>query len=454
MDVTTAIDLQSLVDSHERPFVVIDRNFKIVAINGAYEQVYGANREKMVGRHCYEVSHHNDRPCFELGEECPHQPVMTKGEQCSCLHVHYDDDGRVHRVRINAYPLHDHRGEMYLGEAIQELSEPDEHRRDQIHMVGTSVVFLETLEQLNLAALSDAPVLLEGETGTGKDLAANFIHLRSDRHDKPFLTLDCTVLTESLFESEVFGHAHGAFTGSVGEKEGLFELVDGGTLFLDEIGEIPATLQAKLLRVLETGEYRRVGGRQTRHTNARIICATNRNLAADVDAGSFREDLYYRIACLHVRIPALRERPRDIPVLAEALLDRISESTSKAYELVPDAIGELETYSYPGNIRELRNILSAAATHSTARKISAADITAVIDGIKCRRQTDNTTTFAAAASSPARTSHQAVPTLNDLEVEHMASLLKQHHGNRRKAAIALGISERTLYRKLKRYGLT
>jgi len=453
MEVTTAIDLQSLVDSHERPFVVIDHNFRIVAVNGAYEQVYGANREQMVGRHCYEVSHHNDRPCFELGEECPHQPVMTKGEHCSCLHVHYDDDGRVHRVRINAYPLHDHRGEMYLGEAIQELSEPDEHRRDQIRMVGTSAVFLKTLEQLNIAALSDAPLLLEGETGTGKDLAANFIHLHSDRHDKPFLTVDCTVLTEPLFESEVFGHERGAFTGSVGDKEGLFELVDGGTLFLDEIGEIPATLQAKLLRVLETGEYRRVGGRRTCYTNARIICATNRNLAADVDAGSFREDLYYRIACLHVRIPALRERPRDIPVLAQALLDRISESTGKAYELVPDAIGKLETYCYRGNIRELRNILSAAAARSTARKISAADITAVIEAIKCRRQTDNTISPADATSSPVSTTSQAASTLNDLEVEHIARLLKQLDGNRRKVATALGISERTMYRKLKRYGL-
>ncbi|MFQ5644432.1 MAG: sigma-54 interaction domain-containing protein, partial [Thiogranum sp.] len=332
---------------------------------------------------------------------------------------------------------------------------PDEHCRDQIRMVGTSAVFLKTLEQLNLAALSDAPLLLEGETGTGKDLAANFIHLHSGRHDKPFLTLDCTVLTESLFESEVFGHERGAFTGSVGEKEGLFELVDGGTLFLDEIGEMPASLQSKLLRVLETGEYRRVGGSRIRHTNARIICATNRNLAADVEAGSFREDLYYRTACLHIRIPALRERPRDIPLLAEALLDRIGESTGRVYELVPDAIGELESYSYPGNIRELRNVLSVAAARCTARQISAADISAVIDGMKCRRHKDNNSdTPVAVASAPARAPGKAVSSLNDLEEAHIARLLKQFDGNRRKVATALGISERTMYRKLKRYGLS
>ncbi|HHH43304.1 MAG TPA: AAA family ATPase, partial [Gammaproteobacteria bacterium] len=413
----------------------------------------GAQREQMVGRPCYEVSHHNDRPCFELGEECPHQRVMAKGECSSCLHVHYDDEGHVHRVRIKAYPLHDHSGQLYLGEAIQELSEPDEQHHDRLRMVGTSAAFLETLEQLNLAAVSDAPVLLEGETGTGKDLAANFIHLHSSRQNKPFLTLDCTVLTESLFESEVFGHERGAFTGSVGVKEGLFELVDGGTLFLDEIGEIPATLQAKLLRVLETGEYRRVGGRRIRHTNARIICATNRNLTADTGTGSFREDLYYRIACLHLRMPALRERARDIPLLAEALLDRISESSGKTYRLEPQAIGKLESYSYPGNIRELRNILSAAAARSTTREISTAAITAVINSIQCRQQADGIATPPAVTRLRAHTTRQTGPTLNDLEVEHISRLLQQHDGNRRKVASALGIGERTLYRKLKRYHL-
>lgn len=454
MDTTTSIDLQSLVDSHEQPFVVIDHDFRIVAVNSAYEQAYEASREYMVGRPCYQISHRNDRPCFELGEECPHRRVLRHGERHSCLHVHYDPQGRIHRVRINAYPLYDHRGDIYLGEAIQELSEPGERRDDPIRMVGTSPVFLQTLEQLNHAALSDAPVLLEGETGTGKDLAANFIHLHSSRHDKPFLTLDCTVLTESLFESEVFGHERGAFTGSVGEKEGLFELVDGGTLFLDEIGEMPATLQAKLLRVLETGEYRRVGGRRTRYTNARIICATNRNLGDDVDAASFREDLYYRIACLHIRLPALRERRRDIPLLAEALLDRISESTRKACELAPEAIEQLKEYSYPGNIRELRNILGAAVARSVSRTIGAQDIAAVIDDMKGRRQPGCAREARGTSDDGARQPPTPAVTLDEVEARHIAQLLKQHDGNRRKVASALGVSERTLYRKLKRYRLS
>jgi len=454
LDVNHNISLQSLIDTHERPFVVIDRHHRVVAINKAYQQVYGLEPGQVVGRPCYQVSHHSDKPCFESGGDCPHEKIYSGADSCSCLHVHYDDTGGIHRVRFKAYPLLDDSGEMLLGEVIEELSDVRPEQTDQLNMVGKSPAFLKVLEQLNMAATSDAPVLLEGETGTGKDLAANYIHLQSNRHDKPFLTLDCTVLTESLFESEVFGHEQGAFTGSVGAKEGLFELVDGGTLFLDEIGELPVALQAKLLRVLETGEYRRVGGRKTLYTNARIICATNRNLGADVEARSFREDLYYRIACLHIRIPDLRTRPQDIPLLAQALLDRISQATGRGYELTPDGVSELEAYHYPGNIRELRNILSVAAAHCMDGVIGAPNITAVIGDMKSRRPAPR------GAVQPDRPHAVVVSgtggeacTLEDIELRHIRRLLKQHEGKRRKVADALGVSERTLYRKLKRYHL-
>jgi len=455
----TAIELQSLVDTHERPFVIIDKDFHIVAVNQAYEQVYGTTRAHMIGRTCYQVSHGNDRPCAELGEECPHERIYREGDSsCTCLHLHHDELGRLHRVQIKAYPLRDASGEVYLGEAMEELSEPAERSKDQVvRMVGDSPVFQRTLEQLKLAALSDAPVLLEGETGVGKDLAATFIHQRSSRCDKPFMTLDCTVLTESLFEAEVFGHERGAFTGSVGEKEGLFEVANGGTLFLDEIGEMSATLQAKLLRVLETGEFRRVGGRKTLHTNARIICATNRNLGEDVEAKQFREDLYYRVACLHIQVPSLRERLQDIPSLTEALLSRIGDSMGKEFALTADAIEELQRYYYPGNVRELRNILSTAVAHGIAGPIDQARIAGVIECLKARRpggslkpdQQASPDLPPAAGVRPAETGSK----LEDIESQHISWLLKQHSGNRRKVATALGISERTVYRKLKRYGL-
>lgn len=297
--------------------------------------------------------------------------------------------------------------------------------------------------------------MLEGETGTGKDLAANYIHQHSSRSGKPFLTLDCTVLTESLFEAEVFGHERGAFTGSVGEKEGLFEIVDGGALFLDEVGELSPPLQAKLLRVLETGDFRRVGGRKTLHTDARIICATNRDIRRDVDDKSFREDLYYRVACLHIPIPSLRERLEDIPLLVEALLDRICASSGKVCKLSADAMAELQACSFPGNIRELRNILTAAVAHSPAGRIEKDQIAAVIRRMQERRSYSETEKDV--RSLPAmnlRKREVACSPLHDLEAGHIASLLEQYGGNRRKVAAALKVSERTVYRKLKQFGLT
>ena len=481
METKNTIDLQSVVDTHEQPFVIIDRDFTIVAVNRAYEQAYGSTRENMIGQHCYQVSHQNDKPCFELGEDCPHQTLYQTGKSCSCMHIHYDPDGCAHQVRINAYPLRDSAGELYLGEAVQDLSEPGVRSSDRIRMVGQSPIFLRMLEQLKLAAAADAPILLQGETGTGKDLAANFIHQHSSRCNKPFLTLDCTVLTESLFEAEVFGHERGAFTGSVGEKQGLFEVVNGGTLFLDEIGEMPAQLQAKLLRVLETGEYRRVGGHKTLHTNARIICATNHNLGSDIESKDFREDLYYRIACLHIQMPSLRERLQDVPVLAETLLEGISQSTGRRYQLSANSVMELQTYHYPGNIRELRNILSVAAAQVTDGRLDAKNIAEVVRCMKSRRrasikrrasdlgiaesrspedaaQKRRTSDFQTDAAPEPKKAPAPSPTdehtLQTMEAQHIVQLLKLHQGNRREVAAALGISERTMYRKLKRYGLT
>lgn len=442
--------LQSVADTHERPFIVIDRDFRVVTVNRAFEKAYHTSREHVIGQACYQVSHHNDRPCYELGEECPHRHIFEGGEACSCLHSHYDAQNRVHRLRIRGYPVYTDADTVYLGESLQALALPLETAQHAYSMAGQSPLFLQRLEQLRLSAMSDAPVLLEGESGTGKELAARFIHQHSRRHDKQFLVMDCTTLTESLFEAEVFGYERGAFTGSVGDKKGLFETVDGGTLFLDEIGELPFALQAKLLRVLESGEFRRVGGHRTLRTNARIICATNRDLILAVQNKTFREDLFYRIACFHIMLPALRERISDIPLLAQSLIKKINDGADRQYTLDKDAFALLQSHDYPGNIRELRNILSKAMAYSPDGRIDAGCITSVLQQHNRYR-----------ASSPAETepvkSEDTVPTgtnLHELESRHIAWLLKQHNGNRRKVAASLGISERTMYRKLKRHDLT
>jgi transcriptional regulator with GAF, ATPase, and Fis domain len=320
-------------------------------------------------------------------------------------------------------------------------------------MVGKTAPFLACMDQLKMVATAQAPVLLQGETGTGKELAANFIHNNSVRRDQPFLTVDCTVLTESLFETEVFGHARGAFTGSVGERVGLFEQAHGGTLFLDEVGELPLSQQAKLLRVLESGQYRRVGGRGHRKADVRIICATNRHLWEHVTAGQFREDFYYRIACLAVRLPPLRERLDDVGLLVASLLELISRTMSRKVELTPGAVKQLQQYHYPGNIRELRNILFIAATHGSGGEIDEETIAEVMR-LHAHSQVQHAPPGGVEAVATPAAPTDTTESLHDVEAQHISQLLQQHNNNRRQVAEALGVSERTLYRKLKRHALS
>ena len=454
---STSIELQSLVDSHEKPFVIIDRDYRILAVNSAYERAFGTDSRQAVGQPCYRVSHNNEAPCHESGEDCPHVNLFEVGQRDSCLHIHYDKDHRMCQVRVTAYPLHGSNGELFMGELIEELSGPEDRRVEGKRMVGCTPPFMACMDQLKMVAAAHAPVLLQGETGTGKELAASYIHRNSSRSDQPFLTVDCTVLTEPLFEAEVFGHARGAFTGSVGERIGLFEQAHGGTLFLDEVGELPLQQQAKLLRVLETGQYRRVGGRGTRKADVRIVCATNRHLWDHVKAGQFREDLYYRIACLAVRLPPLRERIDDIQMLAPNLLEPISSTMSRRFSLTAAAVDLLKQYDYPGNVRELRNILFIAATHSSNGEIDDSIVREVFklhaQGKVQPCQPRSLMEPSAEAVLQPATGNDAA-SLHDVEAQHIAELLTRHAGSRRKVAQVLGVSERTLYRKLKRYGLS
>ena len=461
--ITGAIELQSLVDSHQQPFVIVDRDYRILAVNKAYERNYGTSHAGAVGHYCYKVSHNNDVPCHEVGEDCPHQQLFKKREQHSCIHLHYDQDHRMHQVRVTAYPLVSSTGALYMGEMIEEISAHEEvSPNGQDRMVGEAPAFTACLQQLGLVAASEIPVLLQGQTGTGKELAASYIHNGSARKFKPFVTIDCTVLTDSLFEAEVFGHARGAFTGSVGERAGLLEQANGGTLFLDEVGELPPSQQAKLLRVLETGKFRRVGGRGTRKTDIRLICASNVHLWEAVKAGRFREDLYYRIACLTIRLPSLRERMEDIEVLAKTLLNPICRSLKRDLHFTPGALERLQSYDYPGNIRELRNILFVTATRCPGNNLTAAFIDDAMghlsrshdhaqdDAGQIAPAGDNGETPVTPTAAPQATD---ATSLQDIEAQHIAALIEQHQGNRKQIASALGISERTLYRKLKKYKL-
>lgn len=445
------VELQSLIETHQHPFVVIDRDYRIMAVNSAYEKCYGTTRKHAVGKPCYVISHHNDRPCHENGEDCPHANLFEIGTTDACIHHHYDCDDRKCQVRVTAYPLHGSDGELYMGELIEQLQSPEDRRNHGVRMVGNNEQFLACLEQLRIAAASHVQVLLQGETGTGKELAANYLHNHSPRKDKPFLTIDCTVLTETLFESEMFGHAKGAFTGSVGEKDGVLHEAHGGTLFLDEIGELSASLQAKLLRVLETGQYRRVGDQGYRTVDVRLVCATNRHLWETVVAGHFREDLYYRIACMTIQLPPLRKRLDDIPTLARNLLEPIKGVLHQRFTITPGAIELLKSYPYPGNVRELRNFLFVAATHCTDGEISKTLISRVMEQHQHNREQFTETVTEETRQVPV--AGPDVASLHDMEAQHIAGLLDRFDGERKLVAATLGVSVRTLYRKLRRYGL-
>ncbi len=431
------VDLQEIIEAHDQPFVVIDEQYRIVAANRRYCDSYGVSLEAILDRRCHEISHHSPSPCHENGEQCPHQALFRNGQSTVVLHTHYHADDEPERTRIRGHAIRGLDGRLYLGEILYPLETSSELDCKDMRMIGHSPAFLACVDNLARVAESEASVLLFGESGVGKELAARFVHDRSARSSGPFIAINCAAVPENMFENELFGHERGAFTGSTGQKKGLYELADGGTLFLDEISEIPLALQAKLLRVLETGEFRRVGGTRTLKADVRLVSATNRNLLDWVDQKLFRLDLYYRLAGIDVALPPLRERREDIPALADTLLSRLSGGSRMRCRLDKEALETLRHYDFPGNVRELRNLLQRAMVRCRDGVIRAEDLSLEI---------------------PANggTQPSAVPSagsLNELEKDYIRELLDKHGGHRRTVAELLGITERTLYRKLKQHGL-
>ena len=288
--------------------------------------------------------------------------------------------------------------------------------------------------QLDRVAATEATVLLVGESGTGKEVAARAVHAASARCAGPFVAVNCAALSETLLESELFGHEKGAFTGATSQRRGRFELADGGTLFLDEVGELAPHLQAKLLRVLQERRFERVGGVRTVVVDIRLIAATNRDLMAEIQTGRFREDLYHRLSVFPVRLPALRERPGDILPLAAHLLERVGARLGRpGLSLDDDARRSLLDWSWPGNVRELSNVLERAAILALTPRIGVGDLQL----------------GASMAPAPA----QGASTLRDVERAAIRQALAATGGHRRRAAERLGIGLRTLYEKLKEYEL-
>jgi two-component system response regulator AtoC len=315
---------------------------------------------------------------------------------------------------------------------------PAADRAQVAQIEGKSQRMLEVYKLVARVAPSTATVLVVGESGTGKELVARAIHNRSPRAAKPFVPVNCTALSESLLESELFGHARGAFTGAVTAKRGLFETANGGTLFLDEIGDMGPKMQAQILRVLQDGEMRPVGGTEAIRVDVRLVCATNRDLEAEVKAARFREDLYFRINVVTVRMPPLRDRAGDIPILVRHFINKIARREGRAEASVsPEALDVLCRYGWPGNVRELENAIERAVAVAKGNVVLPSDLPVEVYG---------GTEVAPASIIEDR------PTLGELEKRYIALVLGECGGNKKKAAEKLGIDRRTLYRALERSG--
>jgi len=422
--------ISSLLDAITAPAILMDRDYRICAANEAYRRTFSAEKA-LLSRHCYEVSHGYRVPCDQAGETCPLKHCIESGQRQRILHIHNTPQGREH-VDVELSPIRDEEGDIRF---FVEIMHPVAHENSHLdrNMIGYSPSYTQMLELLSRAAPSDISVLLLGESGTGKELAAQYLHSHSPRAAKPFVTVECSGLTESLFESELFGHEKGAFTGATHRKPGLVEAARGGTLFLDEVGDIPLAMQVKLLRLIESGSYRPVGSVTPKQADFRLICATHRDLENMVSDGTFRKDLYYRISPFPVPLPSLNDRPEDIIPLATHILEQLS--SHRPLQLSDAACDWLISRHYPGNIRELRNLLERA--------------TLLCDGMQIEPAHLEPVRMAASVMPGASLLGEEILPLAELENTYLERIARAFSGDNQHLAHKLGISERTLYRKLK-----
>jgi len=420
----------------------------ILDINARGGQILGVNPAAAKGAPLERIWMSNSPivQVFQKGQEYENQPILI------------DRTGK--QIRSSATAVRDESGNVVGAVAFfQEVAERQLSRRSLIfhtrrcsfdEIVGESHAMRAAKEWAALAAGCNSTVLLLGESGTGKEIFASAVHGASARSHAPFLAINCAAMPETLIESELFGYTDGSFTGAKrGGQAGKFELANGGTVFLDEIGEMSAAMQAKLLRVLQERTVQRVGSSQEIPVDIRIIAATHRDLGRDVEAGRFREDLYYRIAVLEVKIPPLRDRPEDIPVLARCLMRRISTRMERApLEMADGCLEKLGTYAWPGNVREMENVLERAiVAKRRGDRLDAEDVD-LPSGSPQRTQER----VAAPTPEPARKPAVVRP-LREVEREAIAEALSVCEGNIKQAAARLGIARNTLYRKMEEYEL-
>lgn len=442
----------------------VDAAGTFVAWSGGAERITGYTAEEVVGKPCTLLEGPNCKGFATLKELLGDPQPCAVGGICNQECKLYSKDGREIFIHGNVRLVLDDDGEVagavgsfsdvsYLVRANERIAVLERQASERTHLgrlIGQSEPMREVFRRISLAAHSDVTVLITGESGTGKELAAHAIHTESRRASKPFLAVNCSAISESLLESELFGHVKGAFTGADKDTQGLFHAADGGTLFLDEIGEISAALQVKLLRAIQEREVIRVGDHKPRKVDVRFVVATNRDLGAMVAEGKFREDFYYRINVFGIRMPALRERKSDIPLLVEEFVDQRCRAEGKLVSGVArDAMEQMMSYDWPGNVRQLRNAIEHSFVTVSGDTIGLFDLPAEVRQVRLE----------AACGVADRESSRKTRVANGLtraEEQDRAKLiraLEETNGNRAAAARLLGVSRVTVWKKIKKYQL-
>ena len=427
--------MSQMLEAYDAPAILVTPDYDIIASNSNYRDSFGDIDLDSKPR-CYAVSHGYNKPCDLAGESCPLLAAKESKRRETVLHIHQTANGREH-VNVEMIPIFNQQNELsFFVELLKPVPLASGTISDQ-RMVGSSPAFEKMLSSVTKVADSNASVLLIGESGTGKELVSQAIHMASSRSKKPLVTLECSGLSEALIESELFGHKKGAFTGADSDKPGLVEHANGGTLFLDEIGDVSLATQVKLLRLIESKTFRRVGSTEVKTSAFRLICATHQNLAQQVELGAFRLDLFYRINVFPIYIPSLSERTTDIPQLVDYLL----RQENVDLHITQSAMTVLEKHYYKGNIRELRNIISRAAILSETNLIYQANIQESI-------------AFDAVFSQQLSTQKPEESSLKELEAQYLSGLMLKHNNDKVLVADEADISLRTLYRKLEKAKLS
>jgi PAS domain S-box-containing protein len=432
---TTDIILESISDG----VFTVDHDWRVTSFNRAAEEFTGIPREEAIGRRCCEVFR-----ASMCETECALRHTMDSGKPIinkSAFIV--DANGRRIPISVSTALLRDTQGNIAGGvetfrdlSLVEELRKEIEQRYEVGDMVSRSALMQKLFDILPQVAASDATVVIEGETGTGKELLARALHNLSPRKNQPFVAINCGALPDTLLESELFGYKAGAFTGADKDKPGRFARAEGGALFLDEIGDVSAALQVRLLRVLQEKTYEPLGGTQSVKTDVRVIAATNKSLAELVKDGQFRQDLYYRINVVRLELPPLRKRKEDIPLLVDRFIRRFNQTQGRAVAGVsPEAMALLMAHDYPGNIRELENIIEHAFVICPDAAIGARCLPESLVGKHSPGVPLPTSGFDS--------------TVKAAEAQAILDALSQCGGNRNEAAKALGMHKSTLFRKIK-----